>query len=879
MAVCMVLAADAVATAAPVRINLRTTTGNFLGAGDASTGYAMSATADGVGFWETFTVERADGAEVGVLHSGDRIHLRTFQGRYVMAANDGGAGLTGEALIGRQWETFTIEKLGAGAEIIQGDAVTLRADNGINFVMAVNGGGGAVTASSRNRAQWERFTVAFENFQLVQLQTFTGQRVGAANGGGGGIDAVSRPQIEWQTFGLIDRSRRSGLRDGDQVALQTFNGKFASAVGGGGGAVSSSSNRAGAFESFTIHKVGGGDIGPTDSVSFTAADGVHFLMAAGGGGGALTAQSTLAREWETFGLRPAEQRPMSAPQALSAPAGASYPFAPTRARASGAPKIALFTIGFGDRPFDPTIANSDLVNFMHGGTGSVAAWVSSMTNGAFSIQNAGTFGPMTVPWNYVVIPSQDYWTGIMQLATARGFNFAAQDRNGDGRVTQDELMLVVLDSSNAYSLGQKKQVSFSFAGKTYDGLALFVGINAAGNGAQGRAQLTGVKGTVTHEISHMLFDTPDRYYTPFPPRGDVVATGSNTAEWETIALVAPNGVFSSDPVSAGMHVRLQNVFDGDYLVADGSALQFLNRGGSVTDALGEFIVEAPNGGALRQGDPIALRSASTGKLVSAKLGGGDVVQVNTSAVGSWETFTVDRAAGLGTLRLGDSLVLRTSVNNPYNTAFVLMGAPNGRHSDAATIARGWWNDWNSSYAGSGAGGKFDIMDFDKRPGILSPYDRFIRGWLSPSVLVPGNRACYALDPTVDSPSALLLWDPLVPDELYTLENRQFRASFDEVPSSGLVISWINDHANYWNQWGATDRHDYPAVISAAAPTLPPNMYLTLPLLPELLYKRNAPDAAFRSGVHVLPKADGTPSRFELSVTSSAASAQIVVCTH
>lgn len=878
---CILLFAPVVATAAPVRISLRTYTGNFLNAGDASTGYAMAATADGVGYWESFTVERADGADVGVLRSGDRIHLRTFQGRYVMAQNDGGAGLTGEAQVPRQWETFTIEKLTGAADITQGDAVTLRADNGVNFVMATNGGGGTVTASSGNRAQWETFTVGFENFRLVQLQTYTGQRVGAVSGGGGNVDAITRPQLEWQTFGLVNRSRSSGLRDGDRVALQTFSGKFLSAAGGGGTTVSALANRAAANESFTIHKTGGGDIGPTDSVSFTAPDGAHFLMAVNGGGAALTAQSTLAREWETFALKPAEQLPRAATSALSAPAGAAYGFAPTRATRSGSRKIALFQFGFLDHPYDPTISNGDLVNFMHSGAASIATWVSRMSNGMFSIQNAGTFGPMTVPWNYEVIDNQTYWTGVMQLAAARGFDFALQDTNGDGRVTADELLLVVLDSSNAYGGGRTDSVSFRFAGKTYDGRAFFAGLNAAGHDLQGPAQLAGMKGTMTHEMSHLLFDTVDRYYPPFPPSGDVIATGSNTQQWETITFVPASGDPSSiAAVSDGMHVRVKNVDGGDYLVSDGSASQFLDRGGSSTNPLGEFIVVAPNGGALLQGDPVALRSTATGKLITANLGGGDVVQVTAGAVGSWEKFTVGRTLGTGTLRLNDSLVLRTSVNNPYNTAFVLMGVPNGRHHDASTIARGWWTDWNVAFAGGGVGGKFDVMDFDKRPNILSPYDRFMRGWLAPSVLVPGNRACYALDPTLTTPSALLLWDPLFPDEFYTLENRQAVANFDEVPSSGLVISWVNDHQSYWNQWSDTDtssRH-FPAVISAAtAPTLPPNIQLTRPLLPEAFYKRNDPNAAFRTGVHVLPKGDGTPSRFELSVTT--VGTQSIVCTH
>jgi hypothetical protein len=130
---------DLVSTPLSIKIGLRTHTGQYLGASDGSQGYRIDATAVGVGPWEVFTAIPA-GVQRSTLYSGDRIHLQTQHGRYLMASDDGGGALTGEATAASTWETFTIEKRSGTGEIIQGDAITLRTNNGVNFVMAQNGG-------------------------------------------------------------------------------------------------------------------------------------------------------------------------------------------------------------------------------------------------------------------------------------------------------------------------------------------------------------------------------------------------------------------------------------------------------------------------------------------------------------------------------------------------------------------------------------------------------------------------------------------------------------------------------------------------------------------------------------------------------------------
>jgi hypothetical protein len=140
-------------------------------------------------------------------------------------------------------------------------------------------------------------------------------------------------------------------------------------------------------------------------------------------------------------------------------------------------------------------------------------------------------------------------------------------------------------------------------------------------------------------------------------------------------------------------------------------------------------------------------------------------------------------------------------------------------------------------------------------------------------------------PFIDSRDALILFDPQNPIQWYTVENRQRREDVDEVPSSGLIISWICEDEGYW-QWWFNRANDpdvwasltrYPAVISAAAPAAPPNdMALPVYWNPDLVTKRNDPNAAFTNQEVVLPLGNGDPSRFHLSFHPMAGES-IAVC--
>ncbi len=282
-----------------IKVSLKTHNGHYLIANDSRTNYRIDTTSAGVGSWEVFTIIPTDGRNADSIRSGDQIHIQTNHGRYVMARDGGGGAVSGEATLPSIWETFTIEKRGGG-EIVHGDRVTFRANNGRNFLMARDGGGGDVTAESLNRLEWETFAVEFWNSMPVHLRAHDSHYVTAEDGGGRGVAATQSSADIWETFVLVNRSRKSGLRDGDKVCLQVWDGRFVSAEGGGGGNLPASRYRAAGSEIFTIKKVGGGEISLSDSVSFLAQNGVNYIMAVNGGGGIVRVSSRQAREWETF---------------------------------------------------------------------------------------------------------------------------------------------------------------------------------------------------------------------------------------------------------------------------------------------------------------------------------------------------------------------------------------------------------------------------------------------------------------------------------------------------------------------------------------------------------------------------------------------------
>src|SRR5262249_27119273 len=142
------------------RIVLRTSNGPTRGVAEGGGGGGVRAdrTGGGPGSWEVFDITTLGG---GPILSGDKVSLRTADGRhYLQAAGGGGAQLRATADSVGAFETFTIEKAGGGV-IRAGDAVSLRAGDSSWYVSAESGGGGNTTVSATARGAFETFTILF----------------------------------------------------------------------------------------------------------------------------------------------------------------------------------------------------------------------------------------------------------------------------------------------------------------------------------------------------------------------------------------------------------------------------------------------------------------------------------------------------------------------------------------------------------------------------------------------------------------------------------------------------------------------------------------------------------------------------------------------
>lgn len=431
-----------------LKASFKTQNGHYLIANDASSGYRIRATPDGVGPWEVFTIVPADGRESDSIVSGDRVYLQTHFGRYVMAREGGGA-VTGEATLPNIWETFTIEKLSGSGEIAHGDQITLRANDGTHFLMAREGGGSDVSAEATHRSVWETFSIQFWNPMLVRLRAFDSHYLSAEGGGGREITATRTAPYTWETFTMVNRSRKSGLHDGDLISIQVWNGKFVSAVSGGGSNLIADKNRADSLGTFTIIKASGGEISLRDRISFRTQNGTNYLMAVNGGGGVVNASSRHAREWESFVLEPAELVPIDYAHIPTSTAS-DRPLTPPPRRLAGTKRVLTLLIEFSDRRSDPTLTTDHIRDFLFGSGVSVRRWLESNSYGSHTIANAGIYGPIRLPWAYGAHTGAEnvYWSDIISGAERLGLRFRDLDTDRSDTITSNELQIVVLDFSD-----------------------------------------------------------------------------------------------------------------------------------------------------------------------------------------------------------------------------------------------------------------------------------------------------------------------------------------------------------------------------------------------------------------------------------------------
>src|SRR5262245_38221624 len=155
-----------------MKIALASSSGRFLCA-EGGGGREVVANRDGTGSWEFFRLFNRTHPDQQPRH-GDSVVLQASNGQFVSAVGGGGGAVSASVGWIEASTIFTIERvLGAGV-LSPGEQVALRASNG-NYVVAEGGGGGAVNANRTRRGPWETFTIRISQPQLIRLRSSTGR--------------------------------------------------------------------------------------------------------------------------------------------------------------------------------------------------------------------------------------------------------------------------------------------------------------------------------------------------------------------------------------------------------------------------------------------------------------------------------------------------------------------------------------------------------------------------------------------------------------------------------------------------------------------------------------------------------------------------------
>lgn len=806
----------------------------------------------GAGPWEIFKLFNQ--TRPGTLpQHGDTVVLKVTNGQFISAVGGGGGLLNAASESVDNFAKFILERIDGAGPVQSGDRVAFKTVN--NYYVSADGGG--VNAVVLHRDTWETFTIRIFQPQLVRLRASTSGFV-TAEGGGGSVLTANRsfPGL-WETFSLINLSRSDrSIRPGDQIALQAWNGNYLRVTVPDTVRVNANQMIPEAQFRVGVSGTSPSAIRSGQRISLQSSTSSRYLVARTG---TVSAGATTAVREAYFTLNFAEQSGISFDLL---PDGSSLPGRPFETRplpVSG--ERNLLTLHIYDTLAVPPImaSNEQIAEAIFGRAPSLASWLETMSDGIFTVRNAGVYGPIRL-WSVGAI-----YEDISLLLTA-AYNAGvplASFTNPGGMIDNNRVKLVKMGTGgggrthHATGLGR--------GGIRFDGEMVGVGVSADVN--------EGSRMVLCHEISHLLLNVQDRYGMRRPLRGDVVANRTRVGDWERFIIERVDG---PGRVNAGDRIMLR-AHDGTYLAIAPEAPHLINLEGPDAGIARVFSLTNLRDGDLISGSRIALR-AHNGQYMSALLGGNSVVMANVSWFRGWEEFEIRKFSGSGQIASGEAISLRTGLGNYYLVAETgSRDRPRGEAIDANDRRRGYL--WG---AGAGYGGNFDNASANYHPVMLALYDRIRLGWVRPRYLTPDNRGCYLLRPFIDYREALILFDPQNPKEWYTVENRQYRENIDEVPSSGIVISWVCEDETYWRWWfeRANDPEwggRYPAVISAVTPGVPPNM-MALPLVlnPDELTQRNNPRAAFTNQEIVLPLGNGDPSRFHLSF-HSLGSGNISIC--
>ena len=633
----------------------------------------------------------------------------------------------------------------------------------------------------------------------------------------------------------------------------------------------------------------------------------RYLVAEGGGGGVIRANRRQAGEWETFTSHPAGAHPFDSDGPKNLPRTWSLgPYASGDPVSRG---LMVVRVAYADMPSpDDDLVTLDMIrDYCFGTDNSLRKWVLTNSFGRYDIHEYA-MAAVSLPEDFAYYKDRGETTRWQHIARK-----LRRKIDPDPRDRFDYPMFVAFDFSDVFT-GSKRTTGWVSwdANPNRGGSQRFKmqvishGLYLKGGPKQGIEQLRETWPVMTHELGHLLFGLPDRYsWARRPARGDVIANRRRVGIWErftlhvrgTDPLLSTQIAVDGDAIQLVCEDRLddEGVQPAKHLYPERLTLrQFINAVDTARWSQDQrrerwprtwFTISlVPNlpGTDISDGSVVTLRTteveAGDSRYVVAEGGGGREVAANREHAGAWEQFRIERVssrtnASDDRIRTGDVISLRTGSLSTGGSeiapdGFLLCAEPDGKDTDLQVLDRGWtWPAWEESPGGNGAGGGFDKMDDSSAAILLCMWDRARLGFVQPRFVTPRDQGCYRLRPSISSKDALLLWDPESPKDYYILENRQRTALFDEVPSSGVVISWTSippDHS--------------PAVISAARTGVAPNPSIApLTLAPREVFGRHDPHAAFDSGKTRLSLGNGEPSNFVLSFHRAAS--DVIVCVH
>lgn len=137
-------------------VNLQSSGGKFVVA-EGGGGGVVNANRSEAREWETFTLLDLNEGE---LVFGDPVALKAFNGLFLTAIGGGGAEILANRTVPAAWETFLIVsgEPNRSGQIQNGDKIALKTQNG-KLVVAEGGGGGVVKADRNDRGEWETFRI------------------------------------------------------------------------------------------------------------------------------------------------------------------------------------------------------------------------------------------------------------------------------------------------------------------------------------------------------------------------------------------------------------------------------------------------------------------------------------------------------------------------------------------------------------------------------------------------------------------------------------------------------------------------------------------------------------------------------------------------